>query len=157
PVRRPLATGAGPPQTRRRGHPLRLRRRACGRRATQSAGHSYRAPLARRHGARRPPPSALPSFRIENRSDLDRSVFARRTPLRPLDGLVEAWRLHEEVAGELLFRVGIRAVEHFGLAVVLAHGRRRRTRLQSLAWRRALSLCERLIEGPVLRPEFLLW
>src|SRR5262249_54296352 len=156
PVRRPPAIGAGPPQTRRRGRPLRLRRRACGRRATRSAGHSYRAPLARRHGARRRPPSALPSCRIDDRSNLDRSVLARRAALRPGDGLVEAWGLHEEVAGELLFRVGIRAVEHFGLAVVLVHGRRRRTRLQSLAWRRALSFGERLIEGPVLRPEFFL-
>src|SRR5262249_50785666 len=42
-------------------------------------------------------------------------------------------------------------------AVVLAHGGGRRTRLQSLAWRRAFRLGERLIEGAVVRPELLLW
>src|SRR5262249_2019545 len=69
---------------------------------------------------------------------------------------VEAWGLYEEVAGELLFRVGIRSVEHIGLAVVLAHRRGGRTRLQPLAGRRSVSLGERLVEGAEVRPQLLL-
>src|SRR5262249_42754980 len=64
----------------------------------------------------------LAGFRVDQRPDLDRSVTARRAALCPDDGLVQAGSLHEEVAGELLFRVGIGSVEHVGFAVVLAHG-----------------------------------
>src|SRR5262249_47574862 len=43
-----------------------------------------------------------------------------------------------------------------GLPVVLADGRRRRTRLQPHPWRGAFSFGERLIEGAVVCPELLL-
>src|SRR5262249_23473575 len=45
---------------------------------------------------------------------------------------------------------------HFGLAVGLAHGRRRRTRLQTHARRGAFSLGERLVEGAEICPELFL-
>ena len=54
---------------------------------------------------------------FDDRTDLDRAVLARGAALGPGDRLVEVGHVDEEVAGELLLGVGIRAVEHFGLAV----------------------------------------
>jgi hypothetical protein len=91
----------------------------------------------------------------DHRTDFDRAVLARRAALGPGDGAVEVRCLDEEIAGELLLGVGIGAVEHFGLAVLLPHRRRRRARLQPLAAAQS-GLAQRFVESAEIGPEFFL-
>src|SRR5438876_559840 len=83
--------------------------------------------------------------------NLDRAAHPhRRDPRREDDGLVEVLRLHDEVATELLLRLGERAVRRDRLTVLAPHGGRRAGRLQRIARQEGTLLTDVVDELAVL-------
>src|SRR3989441_415708 len=88
---------------------------------------------------------------LHDRPNLDRAAHPhRRDPRGDGDGLVEVLRLHDEVAAELLLRLGERAVRRDRLAVLAPHGGRRAGRLQRIARQEGTLLTDIVDELAVL-------
>src|SRR5258707_131384 len=85
-------------------------------RERRRGGHSLRAQRARQPWQPRPHASLPVALGLDDRTDLDRAVFARRAALGPGNCLVEIGDRDKEIARELFLGVRVGAIEHLGLA-----------------------------------------
>ena len=93
----------------------------------------------------------LAVFEGGDRPNLDRAVARPRAAGRPGQRVVEARHLDQIIAAELLLGVGIRAVEHLGLAIVRANRGGGARALEPLAAAQHASLLHRLGVGDIGR------
>src|SRR5262249_355155 len=76
---------------------------------------------------------AAPDLHRPDRTDLDGAMAGAGASRRPGNGSVEIGHVDHVVSAELLLGLGVRSIEHLGLAVGDAHGARRRGWPQALA------------------------